>query len=176
MKSSKLISHSDFSLFMLLLVGSIFLLLIQSCSGPKKNQYQLTKNYQPDNQELFNTIVRLDSLFFDAYNNCSTKLDYYAGFYSDSMEFYHDQGGLMTSKKQVVDGTEKNICGKVTRELIAGSIEVYPIKGHGAVEIGLHRFHNNQEPPGTKFRVGRFMIIWQNENNQWKIKRVVSLH
>ncbi len=176
MKSRKLISHSGFSLIMLILVGAVFFSLIQSCSSSKKNQYQLTKYYQPDNQELFNTIVHLDSLFFDAYNNCSTKLDYYAGFYSDSMEFYHDQGGLMTSKKQVVDGTEKNICGKVTRELIAGSIEVYPIKGYGAVEIGLHRFHNNQEPPGTKFRVGRFMIIWQQENNQWKIKRVVSLH
>ncbi len=176
MNRRKLTSNTRFSLFISILIGSIFLLLIQSCSSSKKNQYQLTRHYQPDNQELFNTIVHLDSLFFDAYNNCSTKLDYYAGFYSDSMEFYHDQGGLMTSKKQVVDGTEKNICGKVTRELIAGSIEVYPIKGFGAIEIGLHRFHNNQEPPGTKFRVGRFMIIWQEENNQWKIKRVVSLH
>ncbi len=176
MNSRKLNLHAGFSLFILLFVGAIFIFIIQSCSSSKKNQYQLTKNYQPDNQELFNTIVHLDSLFFDAYNNCSTQLDYYATFYSDSTEFYHDQGGLMTSKKQMVDATEKNICGKVTRELIKGSIEVYPIKGYGAIEIGLHRFHNNQEPPGTKFRVGRFMIIWQEENNQWKIKRVVSLH
>lgn len=160
----------------IILCAYFFCILFQSCAPTQKNQYQLTKNYQPDDQQLYNTIVQLDSLFFDAYNNCSTKLDYYAGFYADSTEFYHDQGGLMTSKKQMVDATEKNICGKVTRELIKGSIEVYPIKGYGAVEIGLHKFINNQEPVGTKFRVGRFMIIWHQENNQWKIKRVVSLH
>jgi hypothetical protein len=44
----------------------------------------------------------------------------------------------------------KNICGKVTRELVKGSIEVYPIKDYGAVEIGLHKFHNNQNETPSK--------------------------
>ena len=151
-------------------------IVIASCSTPQKNSYQLTKNYHPDNQELYNEIVQQDSLFFDAYNNCSTMLEKYGHFYSENIEFYHDQGGYMSSKKDIIDGTQKNICGKVTRELVKGSIEVYPIKDHGAIEFGLHLFHNNQEPPGSPSRVGRFTIIWHKENGQWKITRVVSLH
>lgn len=154
----------------------LILLAIASCKAPQKNMYQLTKNYKPDNVVLYNEIVQQDSLFFDAYNNCSTMLEKYGKFYSENIEFYHDQGGYMTSKKDIIDGTQKNICGKVTRELVKGSIEVYPIKDHGAIEFGLHQFHNNQEPPGTPSRIGRFTIIWHKENNQWKITRVVSLH
>ena len=82
----------------------------------------------------------------------------------------------MTSKQGLISATQKNICGKVTRELVKGSIEVYPIKDFGAVEIGLHKFHNNQEPVGTASKVGRFLIVWENKNNEWKIRRVVSLH
>jgi hypothetical protein len=55
-------------------------------------------------------------------------------------------------------------------------VEVYPIKDFGAIEIGLHKFHNNQEPVGTPSKVGRFLIVWENKNGDWKIKRVVSLH
>jgi hypothetical protein len=62
----------------------------------------------------------------------------------------------MTSKQDIIDATKRNICGKVTRELVKGSVEVYPIKNFGAIEIGLHKFHNNQEPVGTLSRVGRF--------------------
>jgi hypothetical protein len=61
-----------------------------------------------------------------------------------SLEFYHDKGGLTTSKQEILDATKQNICGKVTRELVKGSVEVYSIKDYGAVEIGLHKFHNNQ--------------------------------
>lgn len=151
---------------------SVFL---TSCSTTK-NTYTITKNYKPDDQQLYETIVKLDSLFFDAYNTCSTNLDKYGSFFSENIEFYHDQGGLMTSKQNIVDATKRNICGKVTRELVKGSIEVYPIKDFGAIEIGLHKFRNNQEPVGTPSKVGRFMIIWEFKNNEWKITRVVSLH
>jgi len=156
----------------LLVVVTVFL----SCANSKKMSYQLTKNYKPDNQQLYDTIVKLDSLFFNAYNTCSLNLDKYASFFSDNIEFYHDQGGLMTSKQDMIAATQKNVCGKVTRELVKGSIEVYPISYYGAIEIGLHKFHNNQEPVGTPSRVGRFMIIWENKNKAWKITRVVSLH
>jgi hypothetical protein len=80
-------------------------------------------------------------------------MDKQSAIYGDSLEFYHDKGGLMTSKQGILDATKRNICGKVTRELVKGSIEVYPIKDYGAVEIGLHKFHNNQEPAGTPSEV-----------------------
>jgi len=158
---------------LILVLGTLFLL---SCSPSKNMIYRVTKNYKPDNQELYDTIVKLDSIFFAAYNNCSFNLEKYGSFYADNIEFYHDQAGLSTSKQDIIDGTKKNICGKVTRELVKGSIEVYPIKGFGAIEFGLHKFHNNQEPKGSKSKVGRFVIIWEHINNEWKIKRVVSLH
>jgi hypothetical protein len=132
--------------------------------------------YKPEDQKLYETIVHLDSVFFESYNTCNINLDTYGNFFSENIEFYHDQGGLMTSKQDIIDGTKKNVCGKVSRELVKGSIEVYPIKGFGAIEIGLHKFHNNTEPLGTPSRVGRFMIIWHQTNNDWKITRVVSLH
>ena len=149
---------------------------ITSCKSVSENQYQITRNYIPDDAVLFNTIVHHDSVFFNAYNTCDVNLSTYASYFSQDIEFYHDHGGLMTSMKDIVDATQKNVCGKVTRKLVKGSIEVYPIKNYGAVEIGLHSFHNNTQPVGTPSKVGRFTIIWKNENNNWKITRVVSLH
>lgn len=155
---------------------SIIAILLASCSSTKNNTYAITQNYIPDDKQLYTTIVKLDSAFFGAYNTCTLNLDEYASFFSENIEFYHDQGGLMTSKKDIIDATKRNICGKVTRELVKNSIEVYPIKDFGAIEIGLHQFHNNEEPVGTPSKVGRFMVIWENKSNDWKIKRVVSLH
>jgi hypothetical protein len=128
--------------------------------------------YKPDNQKLYDTIVYLDSVFFNAYNTCNMELQ--ADFYADDIEFYHDQGGLMTSKQELLDAIKKNICGKVTRELVKGSIEVYPIGTYGAVEMGFHKFHNLVE--GTVSQGGKFVVIWVNDAGKWKVSRVISLH
>jgi ketosteroid isomerase-like protein len=152
-----------------------FFLIIESSCSTEKNIYRPVKNYVPDDQALFDTVMKLDSAFFGAYNTCDVNLGTYANFYAEHIEFYHDKGGIMTSKQAIVDATKKNVCGKVTRELDKGSVEVYPIKDYGAIEFGLHRFHNNLEP-NAKSRFARFMVIWHQENSQWKISRVVSLH
>jgi len=124
-------------------------------------------------KELFETVRKLDSVFFHAYNSCD--LETQAKFYSDSIEFFHDQGGFINSKKAILDGTKKNICGKVTRELVANSIEVYPIKNYGAIEMGQHKFHNSAEKDAVP-HASKFIIIWQNKNDRWIIAKVVSLH
>jgi len=131
--------------------------------------------FKPDDQALYDTIVHLDSLFFGAYNTCSVNLDTYAAFYADNLEFYHDKGGFSSSKKDMVEATRKNICGKVTRELVQGSVEVYPVANYGAIEIGFHKFHNSAEPNAPS-RPGRFVIVWHRTNDGWKITRVISLH
>ena len=122
---------------------------------------------------LYQTIYELDSIFFTAYNTCDLKKQ--AEFYSDSIEFYHDQGGFIKSKQLILEATEKNICGKVTRELVKGSIEVSPIPNYGAVEIGMHMFHNNQEK-GQVPHPSRFVVIWRNRGDKWTIEKVISLH
>ncbi|TSE08562.1 nuclear transport factor 2 family protein [Aquimarina algiphila] len=115
----------------------------------------------------------MDKEFFDAYNTCDLKKQ--ADIYSDDIEFFHDKGGLMTSKQDIIDGTKRNICGKVTRTLLKESVEVYPIHDYGAVQIGFHKYYNNQEPDAESIPM-KFILIWNNQNGKWKIKKVVSLH
>ncbi len=78
----------------------------------------------------------------------------------DGLEFYHDKTGLTVGKQPFLDAIKNNICGKVQRTIVPGSLEVYPLKDYGAVEIGVHRFHNpsvrrrasakpNSSPSGT---------------------------
>jgi hypothetical protein len=129
--------------------------------------------YKISDQKLYDTIVHMDSVYFNAYNTCD--MDKQAAIYADSIEFYHDKGGLMTSKKDILDAIKKNICGKVTRVLVKGSVEVYPIAGFGAVEIGLHRFINHAESE-TPSKADKFIVIWRLKNDKWQITRVVSLH
>jgi hypothetical protein len=124
--------------------------------------------------KLYDEIVYMDSVFFEAYNTC--KLDMVNALFSDNIEFYHDQGGLTTDKKQIIEALKNNICGKVTRELKKGSIEVYPIPGYGAIEMGLHGFYNKKEKTNGPTRFSKFVHTWHKENGQWKLARVISLH
>lgn len=144
-----------------------------SCSNSKSSSHQSTHRYTPVDKALYDTIVRMDSIFFEAYNNC--RLQVIDSMLSHNIEFYHDQGGLSTSQPQLMEALKNNICGKVTRELLPGSIEVYPIHDYGAVEMGLHAFHNNQEP-GHPVHFSKFVHLWHKENGQWKMTRVISLH
>ena len=86
-------------------------------------------------------------------------------------------GALIRVEAQAVpalDAIKNNICGKVRRELVKGSLEVYPLKGYGAVEIGTHRFYH----PGTQDHdvVGeaKFVQLWQYKDGAWKVSRVIS--
>jgi len=155
---------------------SAFLILsivLGSCNSEHKNDLSSIKKYSPVDKELYDEIIKMDKEFFDAYNRCD--LEKQASIYSDSIEFFHDKGGLMTSKELILEATKNNICGKVTRELVEGSVEVYPISGYGAVQIGYHKFFNNQEPDAESIP-SKFIMIWRNDNANWKLTKVISLH
>jgi hypothetical protein len=122
---------------------TIFVLLLSSCA-PAQNNYV----YKPGSQPLYDTIARMDSVYFTAYNNCDMVTQ--AAIYSDSLEFYHDRSGLATSKQVILAAIKNNICGKVTRVLVNGSLEVYPPE--------------------------RFVVVWRNKDGKWQITRVISLH
>lgn len=126
----------------------------------------------PDS-ELYKTVLALDDAYFSAYNTCDMETQ--ARLLCDDLEFYHDQGGLSTSKAEILQSIEANICGKVTRELVPGSVEVHKIKGFGAVEMGLHTFHNRMEPDAPS-KPSRFITLWKQEGEAWKMHRIVSLH
>ncbi|MBS1840437.1 MAG: nuclear transport factor 2 family protein, partial [Acidobacteria bacterium] len=93
---------------------------------------------QPD--PLFVTIQSLDTKLFDAYNHCD--LTTLGAMVSDDLEFYHDQTGLSVGKEPFLAAIKQNICGKVERALLPDTLEVYPLKGYGAVETGIHRVMN----------------------------------
>ena len=133
----------------------------------------LETEYDPIDKNVYEVIVAKDKEYFDAYNTCDMKKQ--AALYSEELEFFHDKGGLSTSKEELLTAIENNICGKVTRTLIEGSIEVYPIKDYGAIEIGYHKFYNNQEP-NAKSKPSRFIMVWKNEGEKWLISKVISLH
>jgi ketosteroid isomerase-like protein len=156
----------------ILLMGMLAMtMLCSACSTARKaTNYPV---YKPASQELYSEIFRMDSIWEDSYNHC--KMDIQDQLISDSIEFFHDEGGLITSKAKLTNAYKNNICGKVTRELLKGSIEVYPIKGYGAVEMGYHRFHSIYDT-GPNPAWSRFVHIWKKENGKWKITRVISLH
>ena len=167
-----------------LILALPILVLVAACnngvdnSNVKKDSTTTHKaaveTYSPADPALQDTIARMDSILFQAYNTCDT-VTYDALFSDNDFEFYHDKGGLSTDKKASVEAFKKNVCGKVTRELLQGSIEVSPVPNFGAVEIGKHRFHNKQEP-NAESHYARFVIVWKRESNGWKITRVISLH
>ncbi|WP_207512567.1 nuclear transport factor 2 family protein [Longitalea luteola] len=150
----------------------IVLLIVLSCTTTKHPWQLQVPTYKPESQALYDTIVHMDSLWEDAYNNC--RLEVQGLLMSDSLEYYHDRNGVLTSKAELITVLKNEICGKVTRELLDGSIEVYPIKDYGAVQMGYHRFHNKVDT--TMSNYSPFVHIWRNEKGQWRITRVVSLH
>jgi hypothetical protein len=135
--------------------------------------FKTTTGNIAEEKSLYDTIVAMDAIWEDSYNRC--KLDVMNDLISEDLEFYHDQGGLLTSKTQLIEAFKQNICNKVTRELQKGSIEVYEIPGYGAVEMGLHGFHNSQEP-NSKPHFAKFVHLWKLDGGQWRITRVISLH
>lgn len=124
----------------------------------------------PIDDPLYKTIAGLDSELFDAYNNCG--LDTLGSLVSKDLEFYHDKTGLAIGRQPFIDAIKNNICGKVHRELVPGTLEVYPMKDFGAVEIGIHRFSH----PGDPHNLGeaKFITLWQHKDGAWKVTRAIS--
>jgi len=129
--------------------------------------------YKSINIDLYNDIIKMDSIYFTAYNSCDLKTQ--SSIYADDIEFFHDKGGLLTDKNILLKSLEENICNKVTRTLIKDSLEVYPIHNYGAIEIGYHKFYNNQEPDALSIP-SKFIVVWKKEKENWKITKVISLH
>jgi hypothetical protein len=114
----------------------------------------------------------MDKTLFDAFNNRDTAT--FNKLFTKDLEFYHDKGGLTNYEytvKSLVSTASLN--NGLRRELVPGSLEVYPIPNYGAMEIGAHTFchtENGKLDCGTF----KFVHIWKKVGNEWKITRVVS--
>lgn len=123
--------------------------------------------------DLTDTISRASAALFAAFNTCD--LDRFAASLSDDLEFYHDRDGLETSPAHLVESLKVNICGKVRRELVPGSLQIYPIPDHGALEVGTHLFYEvAQNPKAGPVGMARYVHVWQRSDDGWKLSRVIS--
>jgi|HubBroStandDraft_5_1064220.scaffolds.fasta_scaffold176532_2 hypothetical protein len=141
--------------------------------------------------KLFETMQEVDSQLFEAANRCD--YEKLTEMVDENLEFYHDRGGLTQGRKAFLESIKNNTCGVMIRELVPGTLEVYPIKDYGAIEIGVHRFHHPGhekefpaakqlgmtrflDPGAAEWPVGeaKFLHIWQLKDGHWKLTRVVS--
>jgi hypothetical protein len=120
--------------------------------------------------DLYKTVAGLDTALFDAYNHCD--LDKLGSMVAEDLEFYHDKTGLSVGRQPLIDAIKSNICNKVHRELVAGTLEVYPINGYGAVEVGVHRFTHPDDP--TNVGEAKFVTLWQSKGGKWTLTRAIS--
>ena len=124
--------------------------------------------------ELATVISALDGAVFDAFNNCSSpgQLERHATYFAPDVEFYHDTGGVTWNRQDMIANTKKYVCGNFRRELIPGTLKVFPIKDFGAIEQGTHRFC--QFKTGTCEGMADFVIIWRLKDGEWQITLVLS--
>jgi len=124
------------------------------------------------NRELYKEIFRMDSILFNAFN--TRDIVKFGSLFTNDLEFFHDKGGLTDYQYTMnfMKDVAKNNNG-LRRDLVKGSLEVYPIPGYGAMEIGAHTFchvENGKQDCGTF----KFVHVWQKKDGEWKISRVVS--
>jgi len=129
---------------------------------------------QPAHDELYSQIATMDSLLFDAFNNC--QLEKLKTFFSPDLEFFHDTGGLSHYDENME--SIKDLCTsgrKVRRELVPGSMRVYPIPGYGAIQEASHHFYATEIDEEEQWTgTFKFLHIWKQENGHWLLARVVS--
>ena len=128
----------------------------------------------PGNEEIFARISGLDARLFAAFN--SRDLATFETFFTRDVEFYHDKEGL-TRYDQIMNTMRQHFSedARTRRELVEGTLEVYPLSGYGAVELGVHRFYTTEKGQPEKLTAtSRFVHLWQEKDGAWKLSRVIS--
>jgi ketosteroid isomerase-like protein len=155
-----------------ILLATLLLTAASFSSPGHASSQQPEKNNAAISGELFDTIARMDSAMFDAFNGHN--VDRLMSMFTNDIEFYHDTGGL-TNYEQTKENFGKLFANTpdIRRDLVKGSLEVYPIKDYGAIEIGEHVFchkENGKDDCGTF----KFTMVWRKDGDSWKVSRVIS--
>src|SRR3954453_2723376 len=121
---------------------------------------------------LTETITRMDKRTFDAFN--AHDVNMLMSMFTDDVEFYHDKDGL-SNYEQTREGFTQMFgnAPDIKRTLLPGTLQVYPVKDFGAIELGTHRFCHKEQ--------GRddcgdfpFVMVWKKIGDSWKMSRVIS--
>ena len=99
------------------------------------------------------------------------------------LEFYHDKGGLMSGADAFVadyakscEARKKPDAWRSRRELVASTLQVWPVPDYGAIETGEHLFYE-RHGDGPEKLVGRarFAIVWTlGADGKWRMRRALS--
>lgn len=122
--------------------------------------------------DLHGAIATADSSLFAAFNQ--RDLSTLRSFFTRDLEFYQDNEGVENYAQTMTDFARMfGQPASIRRELVPGTLEVYPVRNYGAIEVGRHRFchvENGTDNCGTF----SFVHIWRRTKTGWKISRVVS--
>lgn len=123
---------------------------------------------------LHDIIAGLDHAVFAAFNRCDepAELQRHATHFASDVEFYHDTGGVTWTREDMLANTAKYVCGKIRRELVADTLQVFPIRDHGAIAQGVHRFCRIDT--GQCEGMADFVMVWRQQDDQWQMTRVLS--
>ncbi|MDC6350086.1 nuclear transport factor 2 family protein [Zeaxanthinibacter sp. PT1] len=131
--------------------------------------------YTPSNQALFDTITKLDSIFWLAWNEGDLKI--IEELTSDDHEFYHDSGGaFIMSKEEHMKDWESFFKNRRPQRgsTYKGYTEVYEIPDFGALQVGYQQFFDKKYPEGSP--PSRLVTLWEATKEGWKQKYVISTH
>jgi hypothetical protein len=127
-------------------------------------------------------IERADAALFDAiFTACEP--DRLGALTTADFEFDHDQWGRIAKSSDEFVALIRGKCARQAqgeelpsrRELVQGTLAVYPSGRRGAIETGVHRFYQTQAgSPEALVGIARFTHVWRNDDGSWRIARVVS--
>ena len=123
-------------------------------------------------RQLYDEILRADRAMFEAFNG--RNLNGLMASFTEDLEFYHDSDGK-ESFAETKAGFERMFAtpDPPRRELVAGSLRVYPVPRFGAMEIGSHKFCH-VERGKEECGVFDFAMVWQKQASGWRVSRVLS--
>jgi ketosteroid isomerase-like protein len=117
-------------------------------------------------------ITRADSLLFAAFN--AGDLKRLQSYFAPDLEFYQDNEGLENYAQTMKDFEQMfHQPSRIRRELVPGTLEIYPIKNYGAIEAGSHRFCH-EENGRTECGTFKFLHVWRKAGTAWQLSRIVS--
>lgn len=152
------------------LFTAAIILVACACYCQQKETYPTTK------QTLETKIIALDAAAFEAYNICD--LEKFKTFFTDDLEFYHDKGSVTLTSAKLMETMKTGICGKANwklrREVIPGTLKVYPMDGYGALLTGDHSFYVTENGKEQLTGKAKFTHLWLLKDGQWKMSRVFS--
>jgi ketosteroid isomerase-like protein len=157
---------------------ALFLVLSLPLASPLCAQRAGPAQTQALTDEIAAADLALFSAFFDRCDVETLK-----GMVTEDFEMFHDKNGFMTkSGKEFIAGIAATCARQKTgedyrarRELVPGTLKVYPLSHYGAVEVGAHRFFQlTPGKPEKLVEVSQFSHVWKKEAGGWKISRVLS--